>query len=85
MSFSKQPFADFRQHRLRKSVNNCHPKRQLSGDAADMSLVVLLLGMGVLMGAAAHTSLTAFTVAAAAIAAWLIGFAVRERISRHRG
>ncbi|MEC3998319.1 hypothetical protein VSR01_34445 [Actinacidiphila sp. DG2A-62] len=50
-----------------------------------MSLVVLLLGMGVLMGAAAHTSLTVFTVAAAVIAAWLVGFAVRERIGRHRG
>jgi 4-hydroxybenzoate polyprenyltransferase len=50
-----------------------------------MSLVVLLLGMGILMGAAAHTSLTVFTVAAAAILLWLAGFAVRERISRHRG
>jgi len=50
-----------------------------------MSLVVLLLGMGVLMGAAAHTSLTVFTVAAAAIALWLTGFAIRERIGRHRG
>ena len=50
-----------------------------------MSLVVLLLGMGILMGAAAHTSLTAFTVAAVAIVLWLAGFAVRERIARHRG
>ncbi|MBM9507578.1 hypothetical protein [Actinacidiphila acididurans] len=50
-----------------------------------MSLVVLLLGMGILMGAAAHTSLTVFTVAAAGIALWLIAFAVRERIGRHRG
>lgn len=49
-----------------------------------MSLVVLLLGMGILMGAAAHTPLTVFTVAAAAIAAWLLGFAVRERLTRHR-
>jgi hypothetical protein len=49
-----------------------------------MSLVVLLLGMGILMGAAAHTPLAVFTVAAAAIAAWLLGFAVRERVARHR-
>ena len=50
-----------------------------------MSLVVLVLAMGIVMGAAAHTSLTVFTVAAAAIAAWLLGFAIRERFGRHRG
>ena len=50
-----------------------------------MSLVVLLLGMGILMGAAAHTSLTVFTVAAAAIALWLVVFAIRERVGRHHG
>ncbi|WP_405591808.1 hypothetical protein [Streptomyces sp. NBC_01190] len=50
-----------------------------------MSLVVLLLGLGILMGAAAHTSLTAFTVAAAVIALWLAAFAVRERLGRRRG
>ncbi|WP_188285913.1 hypothetical protein [Streptomyces sp. CBMA29] len=50
-----------------------------------MSLVVLLLGMGVLMGAAAHTTLPVFLVAAGAIAVWLCGFAVREGIARHRG
>ncbi|WP_433893903.1 hypothetical protein [Streptomyces sp. CA-111067] len=50
-----------------------------------MSLVVLLLGMGVLMGAAAHTSLAVFTAAAVAIVLWLAGFAVRERVARHRG
>jgi hypothetical protein len=82
MSFSKQLFSDFGHRRLKKSVNNCQPKSQHTGDAADMSLVVLLLGMGILMGAAAHTSLTVFTVAAAAIAAWLLGFAVRERLGR---
>jgi hypothetical protein len=85
MSFSKQPFADFGHTRLKKSVNNCQLKRQLLGGAADMSLVVLLLGMGILMGAAAHTSLAIFTAAAAAIALWLAIFAVRERVSRHRG
>jgi 4-hydroxybenzoate polyprenyltransferase len=50
-----------------------------------MSLVVLLLGMGILMGAAAHTPLPAFLVASGAIALWLLGFAIRERIARHRG
>jgi hypothetical protein len=49
-----------------------------------MSLVVLLLGMGIMMGAAAHTSLTVFTVAAAAITAWLLAFAVRESAGRRR-
>jgi len=85
MSFSKQLFSDFGHTRLKKSVNNCQPKPQLLGDAADMSLVVLLLGMGILMGAAAHTSLTVFTVAAAAIALWLVVFAIRERVGRHHG
>jgi hypothetical protein len=41
--------------------------------------------MGIVMGAAAHTSLTVFTVAAAAIAAWLLVFAIRERFGRDRG
>jgi hypothetical protein len=53
-----------------------------------MSLVVLVLAMGIVMGAAAHTSLTVFTVftvAAAAIAAWLLGFVIRERFGRGRG
>jgi hypothetical protein len=85
MSFSKQPFADVRHRTLEKSVNNCYPNPQLLGGAIDMSLVVLLVGMGVLMGAAAHTSLTVFTVAACAIGLWLAGFAVRERLGRHRG
>ncbi|WP_329181083.1 hypothetical protein [Streptomyces sp. NBC_01477] len=49
-----------------------------------MSLVILLLGIGVVMGAAAHISLTAFTVASAAIAAWLLAFAVREAAARRR-
>jgi hypothetical protein len=50
-----------------------------------MSLVVLLLSICVVMGAGAHISITAFTVASAAIAAWLLAFAVREAVSRHRG
>lgn len=50
-----------------------------------MSLVVLLIAMGLVMGAAAHTSLTVFTIAAAAIGLWLLVFAVRERHGRNRG
>jgi hypothetical protein len=50
-----------------------------------MSLVVLLIAMGLVMGAAAHTSLTVFTAAAAAIVVWLLVFAVRERRGRNRG
>ncbi len=49
-----------------------------------MSLVVLLLAMGILLGAAAHIPLTVFTLAAAAVTAWLLGFAVRERFGRQR-
>ncbi|MBM9508528.1 hypothetical protein [Actinacidiphila acididurans] len=50
-----------------------------------MSLVVLLVGMGVLMGAAAHTSLPVFIAAASAIGLWLAAFAVRETLGRRRG
>lgn len=50
-----------------------------------MSLVVLLLCFGVIMGTSAHISLTAFTAASAAIAVWLLAFAVREALARHRG
>ena len=50
-----------------------------------MSLVVLLLVIGVVMGTSAHISLTAFTVASAAIGAWLLAFGVREAVARHRG
>ncbi|MCM2417300.1 hypothetical protein [Streptomyces sp. RKAG293] len=49
-----------------------------------MSLVVLLMAMGILMGAAAHTSLSVFTVASALIVAWLLAFGVREGIARVR-
>jgi len=56
-----------------------------TGGVAVMSLVVLLIAMGLVMGAAAHTSLTVFTVAAAAIGLWLLVFAVRERHGRNRG
>jgi hypothetical protein len=48
-----------------------------------MSLVVLLVGIGVVMGATAHLPLTAVAAAAAAIAAWLLVFALREAARRH--
>ncbi|NUS13802.1 MAG: hypothetical protein HOY69_20755 [Streptomyces sp.] len=50
-----------------------------------MTLVVLLLGIGVVMGAAAHMPLTVFAAASAAVAAWLLAFAVREAAARRRG
>lgn len=49
-----------------------------------MSLVVLLVGIGVVMGATAHLPLTGVAVAATAIALWLLVFAVREAAARRR-
>lgn len=48
-----------------------------------MFLAVIVV-MGVLMGAAAHTSLPVFLAAAAAITLWLLGFGVREGFARTR-
>ncbi|MFI0896236.1 hypothetical protein [Streptomyces sp. NPDC020983] len=50
-----------------------------------MALVFVLLGIGVVMGAAAHMPLTVFAVASAAVTAWLLAFAVREAVARRRG
>jgi hypothetical protein len=47
-----------------------------------MSLVVLLVGIGVVMGATAQLPLTAVAAAGAAIAVWLLAFAVREAAHR---
>ncbi|GAA0681874.1 hypothetical protein GCM10010193_39470 [Kitasatospora atroaurantiaca] len=49
-------------------------------------LLVVLVAMGLLMGAAIHTSLPVFLAASAAIAAWLLLFGAREglaRVKRH--
>ncbi|MFE6779281.1 hypothetical protein [Streptomyces sp. NPDC057702] len=47
-------------------------------------LVALFLLMSVVIGAAAHTSLPVFLIAATAIGCWLLAFTVRERRTRTR-
>ncbi|MEU8511479.1 hypothetical protein AB0C76_07835 [Kitasatospora sp. NPDC048722] len=49
-----------------------------------MILLSALVAMGVLIGAAAHTSLPVFLTASAAITAWLLAFGAREGIARLR-
>ncbi|WP_433340513.1 hypothetical protein [Streptomyces sp. CA-253872] len=46
-------------------------------------LVAALLLLGVLLGAVAHLPVAASLLAAAAIGAWLVVFAVRERHRAH--
>ncbi|MFE0463011.1 hypothetical protein ACFW1A_27530 [Kitasatospora sp. NPDC058965] len=46
-----------------------------------MFFVAVLALMGVLLGAAAHTSLSGFLLAAALIAGWLALFGAREGVS----
>ncbi|WP_354640098.1 hypothetical protein [Kitasatospora camelliae] len=48
-----------------------------------MFLVVIAL-MGLLAGAAIHTSLPVFLAAAAAIGGWLLAFGAREHLTRAR-
>ncbi|MER0242398.1 hypothetical protein AAHZ94_10250 [Streptomyces sp. HSW2009] len=47
-------------------------------------LVAVFLLMSLLIGAAAHTSLPVFLIAATAIASWLLVFTLRERRARTR-
>lgn len=47
-----------------------------------MILLVVIAAMGLLMGAATHTSLPVFLTATAVIAAWLLTFGAREGIAR---
>ncbi|MFJ8043453.1 hypothetical protein ACIRBX_23440 [Kitasatospora sp. NPDC096147] len=49
-----------------------------------MSLLAALLALAVLSGAAVHTTGPVFAAASAAIAAWLLAFAVREHLGRTR-
>ncbi|WP_371481825.1 hypothetical protein [Kitasatospora sp. NBC_00315] len=49
-----------------------------------MILLAALVAMGILIGAAAHTPLPVFLLAAAAIAAWLLAFGAREGLARLR-
>ncbi|GAA4997429.1 hypothetical protein [Kitasatospora paranensis] len=49
-----------------------------------MSLLIIVVAMGLLAGAAIHTSLPVFLAAAAGIALWLAAFGARERLARAR-
>ncbi|MGW6688012.1 hypothetical protein [Streptomyces sp. NPDC054961] len=46
-------------------------------------LVAAFMLMGILLGTVAHVPTTVSLVATAAISAWLMVFAVRERAGRH--
>lgn len=47
-------------------------------------LVAVLALAGILLGAAAHTTLPVFLAAATVIGGWLLAFFVRERLARNR-
>ncbi|MEV8093339.1 hypothetical protein [Kitasatospora sp. NPDC085879] len=49
-----------------------------------MSLLIVIVAMSLLAGAAIHTSMPVFLAASAAIALWLLAFGARERIARVR-
>jgi hypothetical protein len=49
-----------------------------------VSLLLALVALGLLMGAAFHTSTTTVVLAALAIAAWLCAFGVREGLARRK-
>ncbi|MDX6329351.1 MAG: hypothetical protein QOI83_1734 [Streptomycetaceae bacterium] len=49
-----------------------------------MSLLVLLVGLATLLGAASYSGSPLFLVAVVVVCGWLIAFSVRERISRTR-
>ncbi|MGE7434865.1 hypothetical protein [Kitasatospora sp. NPDC001175] len=47
-------------------------------------LLAVIVAMGLLAGAAIHTSLPVFLSASTAITAWLLVFAAREHLARTR-
>ncbi len=49
-----------------------------------MILLAALVAMGILIGAAAHTSTPVFLLAACAIGAWMLAFGAREGLARLR-
>ncbi|MFC9326717.1 hypothetical protein [Kitasatospora sp. NPDC057015] len=49
-----------------------------------MFLLALLVTMGVVAGAAVHTSMSVFLASAAAIALWLLAFGAREGLAQRR-
>ncbi|MCX5213176.1 hypothetical protein OG689_28585 [Kitasatospora sp. NBC_00240] len=69
---SSQVFADF-------SRPPTDPRK-----AHIMFLLALLVAMGLLAGAAVHTSMSVFLTASAAIALWLLAFGAREGLARRR-
>jgi hypothetical protein len=49
-----------------------------------VTLLVVLVAMGILLGTVSYTSFPVFFVAAGVIGAWLLTFYVRERVGQHR-
>lgn len=49
-----------------------------------MSLLIVIVAMGLLAGAAIHSTLPVFLAASAAITLWMLAFAARERLARAR-
>ncbi|GJF28640.1 hypothetical protein KNE206_13400 [Kitasatospora sp. NE20-6] len=49
-----------------------------------MSLLIIVVAMGLLAGAAIHATLPVFLAAATAIGLWLLAFGARERLARAR-
>ncbi|MEU4096809.1 hypothetical protein [Streptomyces sp. NPDC026673] len=49
-----------------------------------MTLLLVLVAMGILLGAVSYTPFPVFLVAAAVVGAWLLAFCLRERLGHHR-
>lgn len=49
-----------------------------------MALVLIVVALGTLFGAAAYASTPVFVAAGAVIAGWLLAFYIRERTARTR-
>ncbi|MFD8073842.1 hypothetical protein ACFV3E_14465 [Streptomyces sp. NPDC059718] len=49
-----------------------------------MTLLVVLVAMGILLGTVSYTSFPVFLVAAGVVGVWLLTFYVRERVGHHR-
>lgn len=70
---------------MEKSANSRTPNRPPTGERTPaVSLLIVIVAMGLLAGAAIHTSMPVFLGASAAIALWLLAFGARERIARAR-
>jgi hypothetical protein len=49
-----------------------------------VTLLVVLVAMGILLGTVSYTSSSVFFVAAGVVGVWLLTFYVRERVGHHR-